>query len=171
MSLLTADTTHQTTDIHIRRAHRADLPELLDMGYELYLVEKQFEPLMTFSKQEAQDRYDRQIDDSTCLFLILEVGDQTAGYLYAHLDHLEYMDTAQPECEIEVIYIKPEFRGLRASILLIEEAVVWAKSKHAWRIKTEIFAENRASLKAFKQHGFNNHHITQILELPQKREG
>jgi GNAT superfamily N-acetyltransferase len=75
------------------------------------------------------------------------------------------MNTSRPECEIEVIYIKPEYRRLGFSSALIKEAIAWAKDQQAWRIKTEIFAENTASQTTFEQQGFKTLHVTKICDL------
>jgi len=43
-----------------RKATSLDLPRLLQFGEQLYLVEKEFDSTVTFSHQEASNRYTRQ---------------------------------------------------------------------------------------------------------------
>lgn len=154
--------------VNIRVATHQDLPTLLQLGYEMYLVEKEFEPFLAFSQQEAAQRYSAEINDPRFLFLVVEVNGTIAGYLYAHLDRLDYLDTEQPSCEIEVIYLRPEIRGHGVAESLIQKAIAWAQKAGAWRVTAGIFLENTASLNAFTKAGFMQHHVTTVLTLPRE---
>jgi RimJ/RimL family protein N-acetyltransferase len=151
--------------IYTRKATAKDLNILLKMGYELFLVEKEFESLMTFSKEEARSRYYHQLQNPNALFLLLYVDEVIAGYAYTHLDNVKNINTSQSECELEVIYLYPQFRGRRFSSFLISEVIEWAKEKSAFRIKTDIFVKNKASIKAFENQGFQTHNTSFILDI------
>lgn len=149
----------------IEKATIESLDTLLEMGYELFVIEKQFEPLMTFSKKEARERYTSQLRNENALLLLLYVNDEISGYCYAYLDETDHLDIDFPECELEVIYIDPSCRGRGFSSLLLSEAINWAKRKGAFRIKSDIFAANSASLNIFKKNGFQPNNISYTLNL------
>jgi GNAT superfamily N-acetyltransferase len=151
--------------IYTRKATVKDLNILLEMGYELFLVEKEFEPLMTFSKEEAENRYAYQLQHSIALFLLLYVNENVAGYAYAHLEKPESLSTTKLECEFEVLYLKPEFRGQGLSATLISEVISWAKEQKVFRIKTDIFTRNKASIQVFEKQGFQAHNIGFVLDM------
>lgn len=151
--------------IYTRKATIKDLNILFEMGYELFLVEKEFEPLMTFSKEDARNRYTQQLQNPNALFLLLYVDETIAGYVYAHLDNVKHIDTSLPECELEVIYLHPQFRGRELSSFLISEVIKWAKEKKVFRVKTDIFAKNKASIQAFEKQGFRALNISFVLDM------
>lgn len=152
-------------NINLRKASLSDLELLLEMGYELFLIEKKFEPSMVFFKEKAKDRYIHQLKNPDALFLLLYVNEEIAGYCYAHLELIEHLDISQPECELEVIYLYPAFRKQGLSSLLLSEAIKWAKEKNAFRIKTDIFSANKVSILAFERQGFQANDVTYVLNI------
>lgn len=150
---------------NIRIASKEDLPLLLKWGKKMYEVEKQYMPLLKYSGLEASNKYSKQIADPKFLFLIAELGEMPVGYLYAHIDEVEYLDTNKPQCEIEVIFLNAQARGLGLSQKLIKSASAWAKKKGAFEIKSGIFAQNIISRKAFKKSGFSLVHTTYTKDI------
>jgi GNAT superfamily N-acetyltransferase len=150
--------------MRIRHASQNDLNTLLSMGEKMHLVEKKFEPLLVFSKEEAQDRYKRQLKNPDALFLLAVEGDQALGYLYAHAETVPYLDTNMLECEIEVVFVESEYRGQGIAQMLIDECVLWSKTKNVFRIKSGIFADNISSQAAFTKARFKPHHMTYVLD-------
>lgn len=152
-------------NINIRKASSADLEALLTWGYNLYEAEKNFEPLMLFSYEEARARYSNQINNPDCLFLIAELNGKAIGYLYAHLDKVPYIETDKKECFLEVIYLEPEARGKGISTQLINNCIHWATENNALRVRCDIFAKNQASIKTFEKSGFELSSVVYSLEL------
>jgi GNAT superfamily N-acetyltransferase len=145
--------------MNIRSAQNEDLETLLEMGKQLHLVEKKFEPLLTFSSEEATQRYSRELINPNALLLLAEENQRPIGYLYAHAEKVEYLATNQMECEIEVVFVFPEFRGRGVAQLLINRCIEWTKTKDVYRIKTGIYAQNTSSQSAFTKIGFEPYHI------------
>ncbi len=54
----------------IRKANLSDIETLLLFGKELHLVEKEFEPYLEYSEDEARARYTRQLENPLTLFLL-----------------------------------------------------------------------------------------------------
>lgn len=133
------------------------------MGEKLHFVEKEFEPLLIFSVDEALKRYSRELNNDNALFLLAEENNKAIGYLYSHTDKIAYLDTKQPECVIEAIYIEKEFRGKGLVKLLVEQTISWAKSKNVFRIRAGIYAKNTFSQSAFLKLGFIPHHTTYVV--------
>lgn len=152
-------------DIKIRKATLNDLGELISMGRSLHDVEQQFEPLLIFSTQEAEKHYTEQLENENAYFLIVEESEHVLGYLYGHVDMVDYFSTDSPEAEVEVIYLKPESRGRGVAKLLVDKFIVWAKEKKAFRVKGGIYNENEPSKNLFLKYGFTPYHTTYTLEL------
>ena len=149
----------------IRTASISDLDTLISLGKGLYLVEKQFEPLLKFSKSEAIRRYKKKLQDPKCLFLIVEENQETLGYLYGYLEMVDYLETFLPEAQLEVIYLKPEARGKGIATKLINEFISWAKLQKAFRVKVGIYQQNTASKELFKNARFKPYHTTYTLKV------
>jgi len=152
-------------EIKIRIANKRDVGLLLQWGKKMYEIEKQYMPLLKYSEVEAKERYESQINNPLFYFLIVEYKDEPVGYLYAHLDKVDYLETDQKQCEIEVIYLDEKARGKKISPKLINKCIEWAKQNNAFEIKAGIFTENTASKKAFESLGFSAQHITYTKEL------
>jgi len=149
--------------MELRVAKNDDLDSLMRMGKELYIIEKQFEPMLKFSSSKARHKYLQELMNQNALILIVEEKHKAIGYLYAHAEEVEYLDTSKLECEIEVIYIDDEYRGKGLAQQLIDKALYWAKTKNIFRIKAGIYAQNESSQAAFLKCGFSPFHTTYIL--------
>jgi GNAT superfamily N-acetyltransferase len=149
--------------MNIRTAKNEDVETLVKMGEQLHFVEKEFEPLLTFSKEEARRRYTSELTNPNSLILVAEEDLTPIGYLYSHAEKVEYFNTDKLECEIEVVFVSEEFRGQGVAQLLIEKCLEWAKTKNMLRIKTGIYAQNSSSQSVFAKVGFVPYHITYIL--------
>lgn len=127
-------------------------------------MEKEFEPNLEYSEDEARARYTRQLENPLALFLVAEdAALGPVGYLYAHAEKNE--GSSNLECNLEVIYIKPEFRGRGIANELIQSCLAWVKANQIQKIKTEIFAKNEVSRKAFEKNGFEPYVVIYSLEL------
>ena len=149
--------------MNIRLAKNEDLKALVEMGKQLHLVEKKFEPLLTFSSEEARLRYSKGLTNPNVLLLLAEETHKPIGYLYAHAETVEYLDTNRLECEVEVVFVLPEFRGQGVAQLLIDRCLKWVKTKNVFRVKIGIYAQNTSSQSAFTKIGFTPYHITYTL--------
>jgi len=148
----------------IRTATTQDLHQIIELGKELYLIEKRFEPHLIFSELEARSRYEFELKNSDALVLVAEFDDRIVGYLYAHNDAVDYLDVLQKECEIEVIFVEPEYRGQGIASQLIEKGLVWAKSKNVFRVKSGILVGNHCSDALFAKFKFKPYHTTYTFD-------
>ena len=149
----------------IRQASTQDLDMLINWGEKLHDVEKKFEPLLIFSKQDSTDFYKKQLNNTDALFLIAEIDHLPVGYLYAHIDKIDYLDTNKNQCEIEVIFLDEPARGTGISQDLIKECLQWIKTKSCFRVITGIYSQNLASQKLFSKIGFKPYHSTYTMDL------
>jgi len=152
-------------NVKIRKATPNDLDELISMGTALHDVEKKFEPLLTFSNQEAKKLYSKQLENKNAFFLVAEKDEHILGYLYGLIDIVNYFSTKSPEAEIEVIYLKPESRGKGVAELFIDKFVIWAKEMGAFRVKAGIYEENDPSKNLFLKYGFKPYHTVYNLDI------
>lgn len=145
---------------YVKIATISDLNQLIKWGEKLHLVEKKFEPLLTFSKKESEDFYRKQLNNPEALFLVASIDNNLVGYLYAHVDKVDYLSTNKYECEIEVIYLDEKARGTGISQELIQKCFDWIKTKDCFRVKAGIYSQNIASQNLFAKMGFEPYHST-----------
>ena len=150
------------------RIRNATLDELISMGLALHKVEKEFEPRLILSVQEARKHYANQLENKKVCFLIAEDDKQVLGYLYGHIDMIDYLSGDLPEAEAEVVYLKPESRGKGVAKLLVERFIAWAKEKKSFRVKAGIYEKNGPSKKLFLRYGFQPYHTTYTYNLENK---
>ena len=144
----------------IRVATKQDLPQLLAWGKALHFVEKEFEPLLKYSDFESQKRYIQEIDNMNSLFLIAEDDGAPVGYLYAHLDKIDYLSTKRLSCKIEVVFLEKAARGQGIARSLVGQCVEWAKLKNAFQVIAGVYADNDKSVNLFESMHFEKKHIT-----------
>jgi RimJ/RimL family protein N-acetyltransferase len=156
-------------NLHIRKATPEDLETLLTWGEALWKTELAYEERMLYSKDFYRQQNLKELRNEHALILIGELGEKPVGYLYAHIDPApDYLTGNDLECEIEVIYLEPEARGQGLARELIEQCLLWVQEKNVRRVKTGIYAQNTASLNAFRKSSFHDHHITLIREFENK---
>jgi len=153
--------------VKIRRATKDDLDLLVEFGEELYLVEREFELEMAYSKEESKERYRRQLVNPEAVFLVAEVEGKLVGYVYAHNERAEGVRGGRVVCEMEVVYVEPKYRGRGVAGRLVEECKKWAGSKGVWRMEAVVFEENEASKRALGKMGFEVNSLTYKLDLDQ----
>ena len=147
----------------IRPASEIDLPSLATWGQKLHEVERQFEPQLQFSLEEAYVRYQHELANPQALLLIVEDSGEPVGYLYAHIEPTpSYFALLATECVLEVIYLEPVARGKRFADQLIEKCIAWADDQNVWRYSTGIYAQNSSSLLVFQRLGFRPYHVTLV---------
>ena len=149
--------------MNIRVAKQQDITVLIQMGEKLHLVEKQYEPLLTFSVSDAVKRYEEALNNDHSLLLIAEVDQVSVGYLYAHAQKVTSLDTSELECEVEVVFVEEKYRGNGVAQILIKECIEWAKILNVFRFKSGIFTQNEASQSVFQKLGFKPYHTEYIL--------
>lgn len=120
---------------------------------------------MTFSLAAARKRYLSELNNPNAQLLLLYCEGDVAGYSYAHVEQVDYLDTDQPECELEVLYLQPSFRGKDLASVLLSEVMAWAKRKHAFRLRADILSGNESSINFFKKHGFLPNSARYVLSL------
>lgn len=150
---------------YIRKASLEDIDFLVAWGEKLHEVEKQYEPLLIFSRDESMKQYKEQLRNPDALFLIAFFEDIPVGYVYAFVSCIEYLDTDKKECTIEVIYLDPSARGTGLAQELIQACLDWAKSRDCFRIKAGIYSQNSVSQKLFSKIGFESYHTSFVKKF------
>lgn len=153
-------------DINIRKANELDKPKLLKWGRELWQVEKQFEPLLKYSKKDSDEKYTSELKSPESLLLVVEMVNEPVGYLYAYLKNFsEYLRSDEQSCELEVVYIEKKARGKGLAEKLIDECIEWAKNNNAKCVKAGVYAKNKISFRPLNKKGFEDYHTTLQLSL------
>lgn len=147
-------------NMNIRQAFVGDLEVLINLGEQLYLVEKEFEPTTPYSKDEYRQQYTSQLNNPNALFLVAEAGNQVVGYAYMYIE-----DYPQLICKLEVVYIVPKFRQRGIGNTLVNKSIEWARQKKANHIRTDIFADNVASISLIEKNHFKPHNIEYSIDL------
>lgn len=144
----------------VRNAKPSELDILINLGEQLFIAEKQFEPLLKYSKEEWRQKYTDELNNPDALFLVAVETDSIVGYAYAHLDLPDYLSTTKKQCEIEAIYVPEKHRGKGIGTKLANGCIDWAKKKSSFRVISGVYFVNNPSIDLFKKAGFVGHHLT-----------
>ncbi len=150
--------------IYIRIATRDDLVSIIDMGEQLQNESKDYEPLLTFDRQQSYDHYSKElVNNSARIIAAVDSDDVPVGYQYSYISVLDYLSTDNRECVLEALYVKPEYRGKSIAKELEKNAEQWAISEmKVNRIKAGIYAGNRASEHVHLKDGFVPYYIEYV---------
>lgn len=157
--------------IHIRNATNDDLDAIINMGEKLQNESKNYEPLLTFDWQQSYDHYRKELENSSArIGVAVDADGVVAGYQYSYISTLDYLATANRECVLEALYVKPEYRGKGIAKELVKGAEQWAISEmKVNRIKAGIYAGNRASETVHLKDGFVPYY-TEYIKLANTNE-
>ena len=133
-----------------------DIPIIQPMWEELNKLHGQLsthfnEHFKSFTFQNRMNETDQK--DAIAVFVIKE-GSKLGGYCMASV-----------ECgigEVDSIYIKPEYRGNKMGVCLIEKVETWLKSKEVTKIQISIVEGNEAVLDFYNRQGYR--HKTTVVE-------
>lgn len=113
-------------------------------------------PYLTFNADKVRETYRRYISDCETTFFVVDDRRAVVGFLMATINgyrHADGLYTTQ-----EVLFVRPEYRGSRAAVLLMKELIRWSQLLKAIEItggNDNSFQSDRTA-KFLEHFGFEN---------------
>ena len=145
--------------ISIRHAKQEDLEKVIDLGHDMFVAEKAFEPRLTFDRNESLSHYMEELGNNDALIIVAETTGEIVGYQYSYITELDYLEGNIKECHLEAIYVEPEYRHHGIAEVMMDKTEEWARQRGAKRMKAGIYNDNVASRKLHEKHGFSEYYV------------
>ena len=163
-----------TTEIVIRRATKADLPELGRLGALLVRAHHDFdrdrfmEPLPNVENGYAWFLGTQLTDEDAAVF-VAERDGAVLGYVYAGIEPQSWKELREEAGFIHDIVVNEQDRRSGVAAALIREAVEWLRTRGMPRVILWTAAGNAAAQQLFGRLGFRRTMMEMTLELSTAR--
>jgi ribosomal protein S18 acetylase RimI-like enzyme len=155
--------------INYKKAQTTDIEEIVNLGYELALFEKQFEPLLVVNestKQKSRSRYLKQLKDKNANFFIAKSDGDIVGYIYGFLKkYPTHLNESGNLGYLEAIYVDEKFRDKGIAKKLASMILTWFQGRGVKTVELGVYSENSISIQMWEKFGFKAHHSTLIKKL------
>jgi ribosomal protein S18 acetylase RimI-like enzyme len=161
----------QETGVVVRRATRADLGRIGELGALLVEAHHAFDSLRFLpatgrTKQGYAGFLNSQLDEPTAAVLVAEQSSRVLGYAYAVVeDSYDYMALRGPAGILHDIIVDPAARGRGVGRLLLDAALQFLQAQGAPRVVLSTAERNEAAQRLFARAGFRRTMIEMTREL------
>jgi ribosomal protein S18 acetylase RimI-like enzyme len=154
----------------IRRATRADLPELGRLGATLLRQHHDFDPQRFMAPgARPEDGYawflGTQLDSEDAAILVAHRGDAVLGYVYAAIEPASWKELRDECGYVHDVIVEPGARHAGIATALLTAAFDWLKSRHMPRVVLGTAFANETAQRLFAQLGFRKTMIEMTREL------
>lgn len=154
----------------VRRATRADLPEIGNLGallvQEHYDFDPQrFLPVRPGTPEGYASFIGTQLEDQEKAVLVAVDNGDVIGYAYAAIEGFDYMALRGPAGVLHDIIVAPEHRGRGVGRLLLDAAFEFLRSRGVPRVVLSTAEQNEGAQRLFASIGFRRTMIEMTLEL------
>lgn len=132
----------------VRLALESDFDEIVEMGRHNAETTK---PLDSYSEEIVRETLQQYLDSADPTVFVCEKNRKLIGFLLAAFGTYEYR--AGFYVVQKIMYVKPEYRGTRAAVLLMKHLVDWARRIGA----VEITGGNDNAFNSERTAGFLGH--------------
>ncbi|MEM9178965.1 MAG: GNAT family N-acetyltransferase [Pseudomonadota bacterium] len=148
------------SDILIRSARPADLPELLAFEQGIILAERPFDHTL---KPDPLSYYDiaAMIDDPDAEVAVAVLGGSPIGSGYAIRKASRHYVTPAFHAYIGFLYVDPAHRGKGVNKLVLDYLFQWARDQDLPEIHLTVYPDNEPAIRAYEKTGFTPY----ILEM------
>ncbi len=158
------------TDIHIRRATRADLPALGRLGALLVRTHHEFDAKRFIAATARTERgygsfLGSQLEDPDVAVLVAEEDGTVVGYAYAGVEAHDWMALRGPAGVLHDIIVDPEHRGRGVGRLLLDATLAFLRSRGVPRVVLSTAERNESAQRLFARAGFRRTMIEMTREL------
>ncbi len=142
--------------MQLRKARLEDLNTLLQFEQGIIATERPFDSTLKDGEINYYDLKALILSPQACV-MVAEVDGQLAGAGYAQIrqaeDFLKHIQFAY----LGFMFVTPQHRGRGINKAILQELTNWAKAKHIFEIRLQVYAENEIAKTAYEKAGFKNY--------------
>lgn len=152
--------------MQLRVANENDIADLVEMGRQLITEAPNYSE-RPFNGEALKQNLQSVLDGTGAIFVVISNSNIVGSIVCLTTKDWFNDDLIAFE---QVLYVKPEYRGTRAPLMLIDAFVEWAKSMNADRIQcgTTTGIQTKGCLRLYKKFGFREHGV--VLDMGLKND-
>ena len=149
---------------NLRKASPSDQPILLEFEQMVLAAERPFNSLIKLTGASYYDLTELLTSDNSHL-LVAEVEGVIVGSGYAQIRTSKQSLTHDVHCYLGFMYVVPEFRRHGVNLRIVESLIQWSKSQGITDCYLDVYAENKAAIRAYQKGGFVKSMVEMKLSL------
>jgi ribosomal protein S18 acetylase RimI-like enzyme len=158
------------SDVQVRRATAADVPDLGRLGASLLRLHYSYDQQRFMAPGTSpEDGYSwflgTQLRDDEAVIFVAERGHEVVGYVYAGLEPQSWKELREAAGFIHDILVLEAHRGAGIATALLDAASEWLKAHGAPRVLLWTAERNHAAQRLFEEAGFRRTMIEMTREL------
>lgn len=151
----------------MRKAKVADLKRIQELGTELMLSDKRFDPLLSehwYFAKEGKKFLLKEIKGRGHVCFVAEIQGEIIGYASCKIPAVESWRPVK-RAELNNLVVAEEYRSHGAGHKLVDAFKEWAKSKGATKVKVISHALNEDAIRFYESNGFEPFHRVMEADL------
>jgi len=142
-------------NLRLRLARIEDIPTLLE--FEQGVIEEE-RPYNDSIRESNVNYYDlpHLLADPNANLQLAEHDGQVVGCGYAQLRPSKAAFKHDTHAYLGFMYVKPDFRGQGINKLIVESLVNWIRERGVCDVYLDVYASNRAAVRAYEEAGFTS---------------
>lgn len=152
------------SDTFVRIASHADLPILLTFEQGIIEAER---PMDETLKPGSINYYDigKLIDAEQAEVFVAIAGNEIIGSAYADIRDAKSYLRHDRYAYLGFMFVKPKFRGQGVNKLIIDEMLIWIKSRGVKEVRLDVYDVNAAAIRAYEKAGFTKDMVNMRLGI------
>ena len=155
-------------EITLRSANLEDLDLLLEFEQGVISAERPFEPTL---KTDHINYYDikAMIQSIDTELVVASIKDEIVASGYIKLEKSKPFQKFDYHAYIGFMFVKAENRGKGISQMIMNELLLWAKSKNIVEVLLDVYNDNLPAVRAYEKAGYKKHMIKMRLDISENR--
>ncbi|MBU0586130.1 GNAT family N-acetyltransferase [Candidatus Micrarchaeota archaeon] len=155
-------------EIEIRKANKADLPNLLSCFRELIAQNKEYQPYIYIPKKDALELHEKfllkRMRSPKASVFIAEADGKFAGMVHCAINKVSRVLLTDKEGYVDTLFVDKKYRKKGIGLLLMKTALAWFKKKKMKICSLTVNVKNPGARNLYEKAGFR---IT-ILKMHKK---
>jgi len=151
-------------NIQYRSARLDDLPILYEFEQGIVSVERPYDPTLIPGHINYYD-IKAMIQSEDVEVLVAEVDSEIVGSGYVKIKEASSYLKFEKYAFVGFMYVKPDFRRIGISQMIIKRLSAWAKSKGLTELRLGVYEENFGAIAAYEKLGMKKHTVVMRMEI------
>jgi GNAT superfamily N-acetyltransferase len=150
--------------INIRQPLETEIDTLLSFEKGIIDTERPFDNSLAPDPIHYYDLLEL-IKSNTAQVMVACMDNEIIGSGYAKIIEAKPYHKFTSYAYLGFMYVKPDYRGNRVNQLIIDELIIWVKSKNITEVRLEVYLNNESAVKAYTKVGFKPNLVEMRMEI------
>ena len=151
-------------EIQVRPALLEELQILLEFEQGIITAERPYDPTLD---NDPISYYDikAMIESENTQVVVAIINDEVVASAYAKIVEAKPYFKYDKFANLGFMFVKPDFRGKGINGKIIDNLILWAKSKNITEIQLQVYDENDSAIRAYEKAGFGKYMVGMRMKI------